>query len=513
MDIALDRDHDNPQLIFESLNSTGLELSQADLIRNYILMGLEPKRQTHLYEQFWYPMEQRFGQEDYSSRFDQFMRNFLTIRTGRIPNIRDVYEAFKAYAQSKHEKSVEQVVSDISTFADYFVNMALERESDPEIRDCFHDINTLRVDVAYPFLLELYDCYARGHVDRSEFIAMLRLVESYVIRRAICGIPTNSLNKTFANLFRELNRMDLLESLKVSFWQMPAYRRFPKDDEFKREFVVKDIYNLSNRRNYLLRKLENFGRKEVVNVEAFSIEHIMPQNTNLSGIWQADLGANWQDVQRTYVHTIGNLTLTGYNPELSDRPFAQKRDMEGGFRESPIRLNRGLGHLNRWNEETIKTRAQNLANLACQVWPQATPSDSSLKRIVVETRKTEHERYSLSDHQYLTGYTLRLFEKLRTRILNLDASVAEEILKLYIAYKTTTNFADIVPQASGLRISLNVEFGEIEDPEGICRDVSDVGRWGNGDVEFKVSSESDIDYAMFLINQSFRAHSDIEDPL
>ncbi len=364
VDIALDRERDNPQLIFESLNSTGLDLSQADLIRNYVLMGLDTQEQADIYRTHWYPMEQRFGHAEYTALFDRFMRDYLTVKTGRIPNIDAVYTAFKAYVQDTSAGAMREAVAEVARFSTYFVNLALGREPDAEIRGVLDDINTLKVDVAYPFLLEVYDDYARGRVERAGFIAILRLVESYVFRRAICGIPTNSLNKTFATLAGEIDKERYLESARAVFLLKDSYRRFPHDDEFRAELLVKDIYHLRVR-NYVLRKLENHGRKERVNVEDFTIEHILPQNEQLNAAWREELGAGWQEIQAKYLHTLGNLTLTAYNSEMSDRPFAEKRTMDGGFADSPIRLNRGLAKLEHWNAAAIEGRAGELVELGC----------------------------------------------------------------------------------------------------------------------------------------------------
>ncbi len=340
VDIALDRDNDNPQLIFESMNSTGRELSQADLIRNFILMGLEPKLQTHLYEQFWRPMEVDFGQDAYSTHFDGFMRHYLTVKTGDIPNVREVYEAFKAYARSPStaQAGVEALVADIRAFSRYFCAMALGTEADLDLKQAFHDLRELRVDVAYPFLLELYRDYTTGMLSVADFLAAARLVEAYVFRRAICNIPTNSLNKTFATFTKALKKDRYLESIQAHLLGLPSYRRFPNDDEFRRDLQTRDLYNFP-RRSYWVRRLENQGRKERVAVDEYTIEHILPQNENLSSAWKFELGAEWERIRQTWLHTLGNLTLTGYNSEYSDRPFTEKRDMDGGFKESPLKLN------------------------------------------------------------------------------------------------------------------------------------------------------------------------------
>ena len=344
VDVALNRDQDNPQRIFESMNSTGRELSQADLIRNYVLMGLEPKHQTQLYEDHWRPMEVNFGQEAYGSHFDSFMRHYLTLKTGEIPNVRAVYEAFKGYSREPEvdSRGVDSLVRDIRSFAGYYCSMALGKETDKALAEAFQDLRELKVDVAYPFMLELYHDYATGILELNDFVRAIRLVEAYVFRRAICAIPTNSLNKTFATFRRNLRKDRYLESIQAALVLLPSYRRFPNDEEFKREFAARDLYNFP-RRSYWLRRIENHGRKERVPVDEYTIEHIMPQNDNLSAKWREDLGPDWERVHETRLHTLGNLTLTGYNSEYSDRPFIEKRDMKGGFKESPLRLNEGLG--------------------------------------------------------------------------------------------------------------------------------------------------------------------------
>jgi len=503
VDIALSREQDNPQLIFESMNSTGRALSQADLIRNFILMGLEPVHQTWLYEDYWRPMEVGFGQEGYGSHFDSFMRHYLTLKTGEIPNVRAVYEAFKAHARTPDVAAagVDALVADIRTFAGYYCAMALGKETDKKLAEAFRDLRELKVDVAYPFLLELYDDLSTGKLESADFEAAVRLVEAYVFRRAVCAIPTNSLNKTFATFGRALRKDRYLESVRAHLLTLPSYRRFPGDEEFKRELVVRDLYNFP-RRSYWLRRLENHGRKERVPVDEYTIEHILPQNENLSAKWRAELGPEWHRIQERWLHTLGNLTLTGYNPELSDRPFPEKRDMKGGFGESPLKLNKDLGGLDKWDEAAIKSRAERLAEVATGVW--AVPS---VQAEVLELYRTHGEKasdYTIDDHpQLVIGSPMRdLFEIFRKDVLALDACVSEEFLKLYVAYKAETNFVDIVPQKRRLRLSLNMQFHELHDPKGVAKDVTSVGRWGNGDVEVGFRKPEELPYVMGLVRQA-----------
>jgi predicted transport protein len=443
-----------------------------------------------------------FGQEAYESQFDAFMRHYLTVKTGEIPNLNRVYEAFKAHARSPEvaQDGVEALVKDIRELSRYFCAMALGAETDAELGLAFHDLRELRVEVAYPFLLELYHDYAAGLLPKADFVTAVRLVESYVFRRAICAIPTNSMNKTFATFTKALRKERYLESIQAHMLSLPSYRRFPSDDEVWRDLQTRDLYKFRSR-SYWLRRLENHSRKERVSVAEYTIEHILPQNENLSEAWKTALGPEWERVQKEWLHTLGNLTLTGYNSEYSDRPFREKRDMEGGFRESPLKLNAGLGHLDEWKEDTIKARAGRLADLAPEVWPGPRLAPDVLASY--RHKPLVAVSYTIEDHLYLlVGAMHELFEAFRKEVLALDPCVTEEFLKLYVAYKAETNFVDVVPQARRLRLSLNLTFPEIDDPKGICRDVTGLGRWGNGDVEVAISSLEELPYVLGLVRQS-----------
>ncbi|MFH1970613.1 MAG: DUF1524 domain-containing protein, partial [Verrucomicrobiota bacterium] len=292
-----------------------------------------------------------------------------------------------------------------------------------------------------------------------------------------------------------------LESIQAHLLLLPSYRRFPKDKEFKENLPKRDLYHFRSR-SYWLRRLENHRRKERVGVAEYTIEHILPQNENLSKAWQDALGVEWERIRETWLHTLGNLTLTGYNSEYSDRTFAEKRDMQGGFKESPLRLNQGLGQLEQWNEETIKARAQRLSEAAVSVW--CAPQLATDVLAAYRPRAESTSGYSIEDHPHLlSGVGQELFEAFRKEVFALDPVVREEFLKLYVAYKAETNFVDVVPQAKRLRLSLNMPFADITDPRGLCKDVTGVGRWGNGDVEVGFTSLEELPYIMGLVRQSF----------
>lgn len=507
VDIALERDQENPQLIFESMNSTGKALSEADLIRNYILMGLEHKLQTEIYQNLWRPMELDFGQEAYGDQFDDFMRHYLTIKSGDIPKLSEVYEAFKEYAVKyfSDDGNVRDLVADIRKFAKYFVGMALDKEANKKLSPLFNDLfKDLNYTVAYPFLMEVYSDFEVGSLSEREFMEIVQLVESYVFRRSICQIPTNSMNKTFAEFMRHVDKADYLGSVKGHFYQLKNYRRFPSQEEFAIALIHRDVYNF-NSRVYMFRKFENYGKKEYISVDNYTIEHVLPQNPNLSEEWQRELGSDWKAIQERYLHTLGNLTLTGYNSEYSDHSFSEKKSMKGGFAESPLRLNAFIGTTDKWNEFAITERAKSLAQDANSIWPSLNLSTQEIEKW---SKNIEHQKqksnYQLQDHEYLArAHVKELFEALRKEIFAIDPAISETFLKYWIAYKVDTNFVDAVPKAKGLRLSLNMRYSEIHDPRGITEDVSGKGRWGNGDVSLHYRKLEDLPYIMGLIRQSY----------
>ena len=504
VNITLDRTMDDAQAIFESLNSTGKELSESDLIRNYVLMGLEPSEQTYVYEHLWRPMEQLFVYETQDSVMDSFFRHYLTMKLTRIPKQGRVYEEFKLYHLNCEFGTIRELCQDLLNYAKFYTDIVFKRSNNAELKRLYEDIVDLRMEVSYPFLLKVHNDCAEGTITEDNLKEILRLCISYVLRRSICDIPTNSMNKTFATLRNSIRPDDYMNSVKAFFVLQDTYKEFPDNDKFMAAFMSRDIYTM-RARNYILSRLENFGNKAPIIIENYTIEHIMPQNTSLSPEWQHDLGVNWKEIQKTYIHTIGNLTLTAYNSEMSDRPFMDKMNMPGGFKESALRLNAYLVKLTEWNEDHIKERAQQLAAKAVQIWPYPSLTNAELAPYTAEEKSAP--KYTLETYD-INAFTKILFETLDRRIMNLSPAVKREYKKLYIAYKLDTNFVDIVVQKQRLRISVNMKFSEVYDPNGICRDVTGLGRWGNGDVELFMEHTSDIDRVMEIIEQSYKLQAD-----
>ena len=378
VDISLDGTNDNPQLIFESLNSTGLNLSQADLIRNFVLMGLDISLQEKIYNTFWYPMESSFGHAEGSDLFDRFMRDYLTIKFIEIPKEREVYFKFKEFfSQSGYEENiVEKIVQDIHYYSKLFVMLNSSKTDDKDIDQRITNINSLKVEVAYPFLLQVLADWQKNIISREELINILDMVESYVFRRQICEIPPNSLNKTFATLYSMVHKQDYVNSLKAAFIMKSKYQRFPNNLEFDSKFKIKDVYNLRTK-NFLFGKLENHDSREITDVEECTLEHIMPQNEKLRQEWIKELGDNWKEIHDTYLHTVGNITLTGYNTPMGDRSFTEKLEF---FKKSPIRLNKYLAELEHWDKDEIIKRSEILADKAVKIWTYPELADEILAK-------------------------------------------------------------------------------------------------------------------------------------
>lgn len=371
--ISLDKDSDNPQMIFESMNSTGKDLSQTDLLRNYLLMDLTPEKQTRLYKTYWKPMEELFGEDIYKNdvnKFDYFIRDFLTLKsdTGYICKINNVYENFKRYYLDNNcEKFV--VLKDLFTYAKYYACIDLLQEKDDELKLYWQEFKKLDSHVVYPFLLKLYDDYSCQILIKEDFKKILQVVISYLWRRAICEIPTNSLSKTFATLYQAVDKDDYVNSIIKAFVFKSSYKRFSSDYEVREKLQTKDIYHFRLRK-YLLEALENYYHKEPIdlNTANYTIEHIMPQNIEHNLSWQQMLGENWQEVHSLYLHTLGNLTITGYNAEMSNKSFGEKVNGESGFKHSHLKLNESIVQCDVWNKKAIQRRTNILTDIILKIW-------------------------------------------------------------------------------------------------------------------------------------------------
>ncbi|UOS38918.1 DUF262 and DUF1524 domain-containing protein [Helicobacter pylori] len=491
VEIALEKGKDDPQLIFESMNSKGMELTQTDLIRNYIVMETESEKQEGFYNKYWRAMEEDFKQN--KKWFDRFVRHYLTIKTREIPNINKVYVALKDYRQ-KEGIGIEDLLKDLQKYCGYFCRIVFKKEADKDLNKALGFLVDLEMDVIYPLLLELYSDYSDGVLSKADFIPIIALIESYLCRRRVCGLGTNRLNKVFPSFTKHIQKNEYFKSLKAHFGSLTNNQRFPNNDEFKDCFITIDFYKFQ-KKEYFFERLENFDKKERVYTYEYTTEHIMPQT--LTEEWERDLGENFQEIHDKYLHTIGNLTLTGYNTEYSNKSFQEKRDMEKGFKNSPLRLNQGLRGLESFGEKEIEKRANDLADLALKIWTYPNLDAETLEKY---KPKKEKKVYDLSSYKFGSN-SRELFDILSKGIKALDERITEKFNKMCISYKFDTNFVSIVPlKNGGLNLYLNMPFYELQDEKNLARKAK--GNYGNGKIEVKLETKENIPYCLGLIKQA-----------
>ena len=400
INIKLDED-DDPQLIFESLNSTGLDLSEADKIRNYLLMSLAPADQDDLYTRYWNPIEE-------STKYDpsSFVRDYLTMKQGKIGRIDKIYFIFKEYAENESTSRAE-LLEEMHHYAKIYSQIDNANMGVDKINRKLNQVRTLDSTVAYPFYMAFFDYAEKNGLSDEEKYRVLDIVESYWARRIICNLPSNALNKVFATLHRDVinNLNKAVEGTNPTYTDVLIYLLlkkgrssvFPKDDEVKEDFATRQVYKMpANLRMFILERMENRDSKECHDVvkqlteKTISIEHIMPQT--LSDKWKDALGEEWERIHQQYLHTMANLTLTGYNSQYSNLTFMEKRDMEKGFNDSAFRLNNYVKSCSQWTETEMKQRQHDLLEVFMRLWPM--PSTT------FEPAKREIESASLDDDDY-----------------------------------------------------------------------------------------------------------------
>lgn len=369
VEIELKLSEDNPQLIFDSLNSTGVSLTQADKIRNYIFIGKDDKKQKELYRNYYIHIEKRLGED-----ITDFISYYLMIKECRIVGFTKLYEAFKSYVLYNGISAID-ILEELEEYSVYYSKI-LSLSFDSEISNIIKRLNVLGARALQPFMIILVRDYMTNIIEKYEFIEILSILESYLFRRIICKIPSNSLSKMFLNVIvdlRDKSNTDYIEIFKLVLLKQVDSLRFPREIEFKRSFLECEVYRLSqSKKVYMLERLENFENKEKLDIETLlrekvlEIEHIMPKV--LSSSWKIDLGRDYKKVHSKYIHTIGNLTLTGYNPQMSNKSFKDKRDMKNGFKTSRIKLNRFLASKEIFTEKEILERSLLLFDDAKKIW-------------------------------------------------------------------------------------------------------------------------------------------------
>lgn len=361
VNITLYDDDDNPQVIFESLNSSGKDLSKSDLIRNFMLMGLDQKTMNKIYRNYWAPMEELFSNN--SVLMDNFFKDYLTLWGTKIPAEEEVYEKFKSWFYTARKSSeIPDLCNDIYQKAKDYANIKFARHDNPSLQAVYAEIKELKMEVSYPFLLKIHADFRQGLISEDELIKIMFMCISYVVRRDICGLSSASLNQTFAGLKRSIDTKHYVSSVKEAFSMMSGLQRFPDDTEFANAFSSCKLYG-RNRAKYILGLLENFDRDDPINPRLFKIERVMPEA--LFASWQQELGANYQDIHAKYLDTTANLTLVENDLEINNNSFINTKN---SLRQSNLKLNSYICGQNNWKQETIVNRKNYLTQKAKQIW-------------------------------------------------------------------------------------------------------------------------------------------------
>ena len=391
---------DDPQLIFESLNSTGMALSEGDKIRNYILMGLPVNLQNDYYEKYWNKIE-------LCTNYDvsMFVRDYLSVKQQAIPSMNKIYVTFKSFVE-ENEIETEALLKELLVYARFYEMLIKNRTPDKKLNACIYRLNRLETTVTRPFFLEVLRMHKDGVLQSFDEVREIFLfTENYLFRRSICDLPTNALNKIFLMLHREIIRFDgttenYLEKFKYALQAKSDRGRFPRDDEFAEALGTRQIYlmNIKNKA-YIMERFENYGIDEDKEIYAhlddgtYSIEHVMPQH--LSPAWVEALGEDYEEIHETWLHRLGNLTLTAYNSKYSNNPFADKRDMEKGFKQSGLRMNTWIASKDKWTLDEMEERSEMLVSRALSIWP--------VPQVSYRPAEKQFDSYSLEDDVDLSG--------------------------------------------------------------------------------------------------------------
>ena len=398
INITLNND-DNPQLIFESLNSTGLDLSEGDKIRNFILMGLPSKAQDEYYDKYWNRIEE-------CTRYDvsSFVRDYLSVKQLAIPSQKKIYVNFKEYVEQQ-ELSAEGLLKDLLSYAKRYEILLKGGTKSKALNACIYRLNRLETTVTRPFFLEVLRLLDSGKIDMQQVTEVFLITENYLFRRNICDLPTNALNKIFLMLHHEIKRYDqsednYVEKFKYALLSKKEKARFPDDDEFASRFTERPVYQMNSKNKiYILERLENSGTAEDKDVYShcddgtYSIEHVMPQH--LTPAWVKALGDDYEQIHEIWLLRIANLTLTAYNSKYSNSTFEEKKTMKNGFEDSGIRMNTYIAKMDKWTLAELEERNQYLMGRAIEIWPAPTTT--------FKPEEKQLDSYTLDDDATLSG--------------------------------------------------------------------------------------------------------------
>ena len=473
VEISLERGKDDPQRIFESLNSTGLDLSQSDLIRNFILMDLPPKDQNRIFETIWNPIEENAKDVvKQNSLVSDYVRDYLTLRNKKIPNKNKVYVEFKSQFANKKDEAYHQELENLKSLSFHykkFVNPTTV--SDANIKKELEYINRLEINVAYPFLLQVFEDTENGLLTKDELIKVLKLIQSYAWRRFIVGLPTSALNKIFMTLYSEVDTEEYYDSIAKALVKKKGSAKFPSNEDLKTALKDKDVYNTQPKnKNYLFEMLENYNNREYVNTsnEQITVEHIFPRNPHEN--WNTDLTSEeYFTFKEKHLNTIGNLTLSGNNGALGNKSFLAKKEMnidgdEQGYQFSRLWLNSYLKSINTWNISKYDERLNIIYERFLKIWEypdiEIIEGDESEEQNIFDAESPTHKKleYFIFENAKVEEDTIA--QMYFYVIRNLYEKNSQLLLSNQDVFKITRNASDFrVPQEmiNGWYVESNID--------------------------------------------------------
>ncbi len=470
VDVTLHRPIDDPQRVFESLNSTGVDLTQSDLIRNYLLMGLPEPEQTRMYDDYWSKVETLFREAGSSP--DTFLRDYIALRQGTSTQARAdrIYAEFRDFWRPSDTEILADLLEDLVRFARYFVFFLRPDQIDSKpLATAMRQARSLGSAHAM-LIMRLYYLYDERALRHDDFIRALDLISSYLVRRSVMGMQTRGYWAVFARIAHSIRNEDPLGSLQVALARQNY--RFPTDDDFVSALQESDLYRLRICW-HILSQLENAGQKEPSPVSEYSIEHIMPQSIDDVPEWKCMLGKDRESVHQMWLHRLGNLTLTAYNSAYSNRPFEEKKTIKGGFEQSAVRLNEYVRKQTKWTASEMEERGNILAHRALDIWPHHNADE----RLVIAEEIRELRLRSASrkpDSINMDSSVAEVLYGIRDAIRQLGESI--EIVEgnslCFYDAQSAGFFAETLPMASYVRVLLPIDFDEIDDPEGMAGDVT-----------------------------------------
>lgn len=475
VEITLEKDKDDAQLIFESINSTGVDLTSSDLIRNYLLMELkDSKEQEYLYEKYWLCIEENLNSIDSNkTNLEKYFYDFLIMKNKNYIKETDVYEIFKKYCK-ENSYTKEEVLIELKNFSKYY-KLLIDGENTEYSGDIIKAAEMFRIlnhNTAYPFLMVVLDDYENKVINEEDLKKILNLFGNYALRRLICGVPSSNLRRFYATLYykifkKEENKKKYYKAIEAYICSLKTEDVFPHDNLFEERLKTENLYKKLSVLKYLLENVENFDSKELINFDNLTIEHIMPQT--LSKGWRDMLGNNYREIHEKYLHTIGNLSVTGYNTKYSNESFEKKKELMRECKTKLAVLNEIVLNSDKWEAKEIEKRAKQISNIIMKIYSYPQNVDKTiefdnfiergLRESIEETKKLKMFGYRFLNDTYENSHYITILIDIAKTLYEMDSNILRRI--------ANSNYR----HQGGSRILFSENSDNINNPVQIAEDV------------------------------------------